>query len=228
MVPPLDRGGTVAKWIQLIQHWRFPEEGYSNRGRLYYPGHVRQVSDDLADTLCLTMVQNRPVARCLEYNRDAAEKRTAGVIMSGAKKDAPWAESLEIEIAQGPPEMAWDDNLLWDTSAALRIEMIPIGYNLLATWDIAVPLMPEQVLAADLGTPEERAMTEEVIHDLRVPVYDTRVLFVRRNRTTERLMGLWYEERMTGEPLAFLRALGQAQPKPLLCALPAEWVMRDE
>jgi len=70
-------------------------------------------------------------------------------------------------------------------------------------------------------------MTEEVIHDLRVPVYDTRVRFIRRNRTTERLMGLWYEERQQGEALAFLRALGRVQPKPLICALPAEWVVQD-
>jgi len=218
----------MAKWIQLVQHWRFPEGGFGNRGRLYSPLHVRQVSDDVADTLCLTMVQGRPVARCLEYSRDAAEKRTAGVRMAGHTVESLWAETLELEVEVGPQGMAWDDNLLWDTSAALRVEIIPIGFNLLAKWDLAVPIMPEQVLAADLGTPEERAMTEEVIHDLRVPVYDTRVLFVRRNRTTERLMGIWLEERMTGEPLAFMRALGKVKPKPLICALPATWIDRDD
>jgi len=216
------------KWIQLTQHWRFPEDGYSNRGKLFSPGHVRQVSDDQADMLCLTFIAGRPVARCLDYRRVAPVERTAGAMIQGAKGDAGWATSLGVEVRYGPLQMAWDDNLLWDASAHLRLEMIPIGFNLLTKWDLAVPLMPDTILAADLGTPAERELTKAIIHDLRVPVYNTAVMFLQRNRTTERLMGLWYEEKALGEPLAFLRALGRAQPKPLLCALPFSWVTDDE
>jgi len=218
----------VSKWIQLIQPWRFPEKGFGNRGKLFSPGHVRQLPDDEADTLCLTLCLGRPVARSLEFTRGAEGERIAGARLNGPKVATPWALDLDVNVEYGPPVMMWDDNLIWDTTAALRMEMIPIGYNLLEKWDIAVPLMPESVLAVDLGTLEERQLTEEVIHDLRVPVYDTRVMFVNRNRTTERLMGIWHEEQDNGTALAFMRALGKVQPKPLICALPASWIETDE
>lgn len=109
--------------------------------------------------------------------------------------------------------------LIWDTSAELRHDLILTGFHLLGKWQLAVPLLDYNTLASDIGTDEDRAETKRVIHDLRVPVYDTRILFVRQCRETRSLFELWNE----GDDLAFLRALYQS--RPVINALPPSWVL---
>jgi hypothetical protein len=109
--------------------------------------------------------------------------------------------------------------LVWDTSAELRYDLILTGFQLLKKWQLAVPLLDYSLLAEKVGTAEEREETKAIIHDLRVPVYDTRVLFVRQCRETRKLFELWADD---GE-LAFLRALYQA--RPIVNALPPSWIL---
>jgi len=93
---------------------------------------------------------------------------------------------------------------------------------------VAVPLWDYDTLARDVGSEEERAYTESVIHDLRVPLRDTRLVFVRRCSDTRKLVETWHAERARvpgGEDkLAFLRALYAV--KPLVCDLPTVWTNR--
>lgn len=109
--------------------------------------------------------------------------------------------------------------LLWDLSANLRQDLILTGFGLLAKWQLAMPLLNYDILAQNIGTAEEQAETKAVIRDLRVPVYDCRVIFVRQCSETRRLLELWQ-----GGELAFLRALYQA--RPIVNALPPSWVMQ--
>lgn len=109
--------------------------------------------------------------------------------------------------------------LLWDTTANLNQTFILTGFGLLTKWQMAVPLLDYDTLAQDIGTAGERKTTEAVIHDLRVPVYDIRIMFVRRCRTTNELFELWQD----GTHLGFLQALYQA--RPIINALPPSWVM---
>lgn len=120
------------------------------------------------------------------------------------------------------PELRWDKNILW--SAGECAGVIPArfgaGLALLDTWELAVPLYDYKTLALHVGNDDERERTKEVILDLRVPLYDTRLMFVRRTPDTERLMHVWAME--PGERrLAFLRALWQV--KPFILALPSCW-----
>lgn len=110
--------------------------------------------------------------------------------------------------------------LVWDPSANLRHELILTGFALLSKWQLALPLLNYDTLAGDIGTAEEQAETKAIIHDLRVPVYDCRLMFVRQCSETRRLFELW----QAGGELAFLRALYQA--RPIVNALPPSWVMR--
>lgn len=108
-----------------------------------------------------------------------------------------------------------------DTSARIKPEMIMVGLGLLqAGWQIVVPLEDYDVLARDVGSEEDRARTEEMIHDLRVPVYDPRLIFARRCEAAKDLLATWEEE--GGDELAFLRALHRV--KPLVNALPPFWI----
>lgn len=109
--------------------------------------------------------------------------------------------------------------LVWDTSAELRYDLILTGFQLLKKWQLAVPLLDYNTLADKIGAAEERKETKDIIHDLRVPVYDTRVLFVRQCRETRKLFDLWAD----GGELAFLRALYQT--RPIVNALPPSWIL---
>lgn len=109
--------------------------------------------------------------------------------------------------------------LLWDATANLRQDLILTGFGLLAKWQMAIPLLNYDVLAQDIGTEAERRETKAIIHDLRVPVYDCRVMFIRQCQETRHLFELWQD----GGELAFLQALYQA--RPIINALPPSWIL---
>jgi hypothetical protein len=110
--------------------------------------------------------------------------------------------------------------LLWDTTVELKRELILTGFKLLEKWQLAVPLLDYSILAENIGTAQEREETEAIIHDLRVPVYNTRVLFVRQCQETRKLFELWD----SGSQLKFLQALYQS--RPVVNALPPSWVLK--
>ncbi len=115
--------------------------------------------------------------------------------------------------------------LVADPKALIKPELIPVGFHLLETWQMAVPLASYDNLAADIGSETDRKATKEVIRDLRVPYYDTRIIFMRRCPETRLLINIWKDERSkvskSDERLAFLRAMYKV--KPVLCALPTVW-----
>lgn len=113
----------------------------------------------------------------------------------------------------------YNRSLLWDTRATLRRELILTGFELLYKWQLAVPLLDYNILAENVGTDEERQKTKAVIHDLRVPIYDCRVIFARQCKETRKLFELW-----DGSQLGFLRALYQS--RPVVNALPPSWILK--
>ena len=149
---------------------------------------------------------------------------STGVLVKDGQKTAALKHlemytGLNIEEAEGI-EIVWNRTAIFDTSASVQPAFFSIGFGLLDKWEIAAPLYDYKTLAANIGTDEEREMTKAVIHDLRVPVYDTRLLFVKRTETTIRLVEMWNQE--PGERrLAFMRALYKV--KPFILALPCNW-----
>lgn len=132
--------------------------------------------------------------------------------------------NLALPIVEGDVVPPFGRTLIWDGSAALRAELLPVGFALLDTWEVAIPLASYDVLARDRGDAADREATAAVVHDLRCPVYDPRVLFARRSDGAERLVRLWTEERAEGGDahLALLRAVYRAAP--LVLALPPTWI----
>lgn len=136
-----------------------------------------------------------------------------------------------INISLGNPngfELPHGRSIIWDGLVALDHQRVSEGIRLLDRWEVAAPLMSYEVLARDIGTPEERERTQAVIRDLRVPVYETGLIFVKHTPDVQRLLRLWKEEDSPdGDTrLAFLRALYQV--KPLVLALPITWAGADE
>jgi hypothetical protein len=131
-----------------------------------------------------------------------------------------------LPVVSGEIRLEFAQTLLYDVTCPLRLDLAVIGFHrLTAGWQIAAPLWNYSQLARDIGTEAERAQTETIIHDLRVPLYDTRLVYVRRSPQTEQFISIWKAERKAGDDkLAFMRALYIT--KLVMCALPVTWKAR--
>ncbi len=128
-----------------------------------------------------------------------------------------------LPVTVGEPGIVYERTLLIGDGIAVPWEMVPRGFDFLDTWEAAAPIWAYETLAADVVRGSERERTEALIGDLRVPLYSTELLFLRRCENSERLLSLW---RADGgdERLAFLRALYEV--KPLFLALPRSWLAK--
>lgn len=117
------------------------------------------------------------------------------------------------------PSLPFPHTLIWDPNVHLRKELVPVGFAQLDIWQVACPLWDYNELATHEGDEAEKERTKAVIHDLRVPMYDTRLMFVKRCGDTRELIDMWQAEGRGR--LAFLRALYQV--KPMMLALPVTW-----
>jgi len=116
--------------------------------------------------------------------------------------------------------------LFWN-GGSLRTELLPISFELLKKWEIAIPIGDFNVLAANVGSEVDRRLTKSVLGDLRVPLYDVRQIYARRCSAVQTLLDAWKleQEKVPGgdSRLAFLRAL---YVNPLLIlALPPSWTV---
>ena len=177
----------------------------------------------------LLIAQNRAELPGQDVIREfAGGGKDAGILALGS----PVAAALVLEELKGKlnvkygdesPWLPWAKTIIWDTSVILRTEMIPTGLGLLDTWQIAMPLWDKYSLAIHEGDEDDRAQTKAIVRDLRVPLYDTRLIYARECDETKQLFAQWSTEREKGAStrLAFLRAFYQV--KPLMLALPITW-----
>jgi hypothetical protein len=162
--------------------------------------------------------------------------RSCGVIGWGKRPVNATLTRLEkdyhLQVNLGQPDQVVGDipylyTLYWNGEVILQDNLLVPGFGLLYTWWGCYPLMDYDTLATDIGTPEARERTVAVIHDLRVPVPNPVLLFVRRNTYTQKLINTWAEERETGDDwrLCFLRALHRVPG--LWWPLPYTWGTSD-
>ena len=206
-------------WVQLRQSKQITVSG---RPRTYAPGDWVQVGKQVA---------LRWIAEGAAYGPDGdavfdgSRMANAGICVVGSEEAAKIVladKGLTVAFLSSPA-LNWERTLIWNPLAPLRMALMAVGFALLDTWQVAVPLFDYGTLAINVGPTEERACTQEVIRDLRVPLYDTRMVFVKRCGETDDLIGAWHEEMegRTEERLGFLRALYRT--KPLVLALPVSW-----
>jgi hypothetical protein len=153
----------------------------------------------------------------------------AGVLRLGNTPILPLGDFGLQQEAGDYPALPWKYTLITARMAVnvqnaalgfLRVEE-RTGYD---AWELAAQLKSGYPLAESAGTPEERALTLATLGDLRIPMYDTSLLWVRRTEATLDLIGAWTEELKAGadRDQAFLRALYTR--RVLLATLPPEWV----
>jgi len=205
-------------WVQLRSVKYIPERGQM---QIYRPGDWVRVGKQTA---------RQWIAAGEAWNSRLGEliPHGSGIMARGDGEVPGEIAHLGLTVLrwEGPPQ--FPRTLMWDKSLRLRGELLPVGFKLLDRWQVACPLWSYDQLAAHTGGQEDRARTEAVVRDLRVPLYNTKMIFLRRSADTMRLADLWEEEKRRGgdEKLAFLRALYLT--KPVLCALPVSWARGKE
>lgn len=211
-------------YVQLLVRMQIPNSAGTPQN--YQPGDFVDVGKQTARQW---IADGR--ARVLDYARAGLLPAASGVQPWGENtRTAPEdlvADGIEFANHSPGPTLPFYRTLLWTGNAPLRRDTLAAGFNLLDTWHIALPLFDYNRLANSFGSQAEREKTEAVIRDLRVPVYDYRLMFVRRCTETENLLQAWDRETTIGSDLtlSFMRALYEV--KPLVLALPTTWGNAD-
>lgn len=146
-----------------------------------------------------------------------------GNIANGMTMLLKYAEGLRIE-SKMPFGLKFEQTMFLKAPLPARPELFPVGFHLLETWEAAIPLYKYDELACHVGNGIDQGRTKEIVHDLRVPLYDSRLMFVRNCEGGRRLMRAWEDERINSasENHALLRAVYRT--KPLILALPTTWL----
>ena len=216
-------------WARCITKVRTTDE--SGNLVTYHPGDFVPLRNQ-ALRLCLAKGQVE-LSGFIRYD-NALDLDDCGIVVTGGTlenaKRYVAKFSREMTITAGGLELPYPRTLFWDGKTHLRLDLMPAGFHRLTTgWQVAAPIYSYTILAKDLGDEADRERTKAIVRDLRVPVYDPRTIYVRRCSDTERLLGVWCEERagfsvdqQEKDMLALLRALYIV--KPTICALPPSWI----
>lgn len=202
-------------WLQLTKPKRISIDGKSTDR---YPGDWVQVGRQTANAWIAEGSAVVPYPQAMQAEEPAG---TAGVMVFWG--DASYDEiKVEWDAKSRVWELRWEKTCFWDTRASTPRHLLAAGFHFLNKWQVVAPLWDYRELAMNEGTEEERERTRAVIRDLRVPMYDTRLIFMRRCPETRSMLEIWdAESNGKMDRLAFLRALYRI--KPLTLALPVTW-----
>ena len=205
-------------WVQLRSMQYVTENG---KQVAKYPGDWVDVGRQIANLWISRGEAHIPGGQIERVHGDGVGIVVDGSLDAAYKTLEIFGDSLNVQASS--PALLFEHSMIWNTGLQIRSEMIATGFSFLDTWEIAVPLWNYQQLAITAGDKDERDLTEKIIRDLRVPVYDTRLMFVKRSQTTTELFDLWRKDVRDGrdERLSFLRAIYNV--KPFILALPTTW-----
>ena len=213
----------MGTWVRLLQPYQVEIAGKPTR---YQAGDWVEIGKQMALRWISQGIAEAPQTSLTHV---ASGGKDVGILVTDnrASAKAVLADSAgKIAVDFDLPKLRWNKTLIWSGDCSLRFELIPCGFGLLDTWDILYPFTDYKELAANIGTQEDRARTKAIIRDLRVPVPDVRLIYVKRNARTEALMTAWHEEDVgsSEDRLSFLRALYRV--KPFQLPLPITWTGR--
>lgn len=142
----------------------------------------------------------------------------------------PLAEKHKLAIEEGGIRLPFKRTLLWDPALELTSSQASLGFSRIAKdgdytgWEMAAMLKGNRMLVSQYGSDDDRKQTQEIVGDLRLPVYETGALWVKRTNNTAQIVQLWKNAISDGadEVHAFLRTV-YTNPV-LLCTLPYRWL----
>lgn len=157
-------------WVRLNVIKYLDERGKSVT---HYPGEWVQVGRQEAESWVVCGDASRPDMP------DWDVLPGCGVVKTGEPRHP--LTGLD-QVTSSEPALTYPKTLVW-SGVPFRQDLVAVGFKLLDMWELVIPLAEYDILATDVGTQVERDATRSIIRDLRVPVYDTRLMFVRRCAT---------------------------------------------
>lgn len=208
-------------WVQLLKPQRIEENGIMKQ---YHPGDWIDIGKQ---TAMLWISQGTAVNPRIDVSKEYVDS-TAGVVLVNSSNDK-LIENIKHDInhigihMSDTHTMYYSENMILSNGINVKRELIPIGFKLLKNWQVAIPLYDYDTLAIHLGNDEEKEYVKSVIHDLRVPVYNTNLIFIRRCDETKRLLEQWQLEHQVVKNMSLSFHVAMYKVKPILCALPTSW-----
>lgn len=201
----------MAVWVKVVQPIDVRNHGKITR---YYPGDWVELSNQhalrLSDESKVEIVDKNAIQQTLHP--------TTTIVTTG-NHPTGYLEKLNLPIVTRPkPELVSSENIIIGNYHKLRLADVVSVVKHLSIFDVAVPLFSYDQLACHVGSERDRVLTGKVLPDMRIPLYNTNLMFVRQNETTEVLFKEWQNETHDCLHHAFMRAYYQV--KPVLLALP--------
>lgn len=215
----------AAKWVRAKRV--LSRYGLDGGYHTYHPGDWFTANgQEIRELFGRGMIDSTP-----QVLREEFGLQGAGVLALGENVPLPGLDAYGIAF-QCAERLAlpWGLTVLWSPHAHLTTPGVALGLTRIApapgtmSFEMAVALQSDTRMAGDVGTQAERDKTLALLGDLRLPLYDTGVIWVRKTPATEEVIQLWQEELDAGaDPThAFLRTI-YTHPL-LLCTLPADWI----
>lgn len=199
----------------------------------YHPGDWVPVSKQRA----IELLENGQAKLPEEAQAQRALKEDLGdcgiYLRGGTIHDAKTAlDGLDVAVTEwsGALRVPYARTLLWHPQQPLQRRQIALGFARVedigryASWEAAAMLRSNELLASQVCDAAEQHKTEQAIGDLRLPVYESSAVWVRKTTATEAFVAAWEAERTESDcdEHCLLRAL--YRHRVLLCSLPAGWL----
>lgn len=212
-------------WVRAVGGFFYSEGGQQKQAR---PGDWVSVGKHRARQLL-----GEGTAEIPEPHRraEAQELDRCGVVVRGdTMPEKSYFGVLHHQVSE--PALPYEYTVIWEPSLQVPLQGIEAGLMRLMSaelfpdgdsWEALATLVSLTTLAGDVGSPGEQAKTEVIVGDLRLPVYDTRLLWIRKTLATENFIALWASELEKGsdEQHSFLRSLYSS--RIMMCTLPPGW-----
>lgn len=215
----------AAHWVKALK--TVSRYDFNGAYRTYQPGDWFQANNqEMLELLSRVLIQTNSLDIKISFH-----EQDVGVMVRGGMLPEHIFDNYGLEARCSDAfELPWERTALWRAKFSLTAEAVALGLMRIdgrdeePTWEMAAMLAHKERLARDIGSESEQARTLEVLGDLRLPVYETGILWVRRTEATEEVIRLWRAEVKAGadEQHAFLRTI--YTHRVMLCTLPADWI----
>lgn len=108
----------------------------------------------------------------------------------------------------------FDINMVYTPNKLLDLDLIRHCFDWIRKWEVIAPFGKYTTLIKDIVEEKDKKYLESIMWDLRVPVYDTRVIFLRKLPNIEEFWEIYLEEieKLKDNRLAFSVALWKIKP----------------
>ena len=201
-------------WVRLKS---IKQVDVNGRARSHYPGEWVDVGKQTALAWIAVGDAERPDVP------DMTVLEGCGIVSANSSLAKTIFPGLDV-TESNQPVIPYTRTLYWGAGKLKpNPELIINGFNLLERWEVCAPIYSYTMLASEIASGAEYERALAVLRDLRVLFYEPGFVFLRQGRTAKKLLEVWNQEsNFYNGRLAFLVALYKV--KPLLMALPVEWI----